>query len=55
MFHQTVRQKKILNRCVINRDVKRMKYREPTRTDAFFLGGFVFFMLAWLIRVNFNV
>lgn len=51
---QTIRQKNALRNC-INKDVKHMKSQELTKFDAFVIGGFLFFMLAWLIRVNFNV
>ena len=54
MFHQTVRQKKALRNC-INRDVKRMRSQRINKTDCLVVGGFIGFMLAWLIRVNFNV
>lgn len=52
---QTLRQKKALNRCVINRDVKHTVRHELSKTDCFFIGGALFSFLTLLVRINFNV
>jgi len=55
MLRQTIRHKKELNKCVINRDVKRIKHAKADEVDCLVIGGFIGFLVAMLIRINFNV